>query len=109
MDKVNGDFPVQIIKENRIGETIDLSTLPLYKIRKVAPEEGRMIRDAIFNKAKLKNGLYQCTNIKCGKKSPHKGLFQIDHIIPLSKGGKTIIENLQLLCCSCNRMKSDHI
>ena len=30
-----------------------------------------------------------------------------DHIVPWSKGGKTIPENLQMLCRRCNGMKSD--
>lgn len=33
--------------------------------------------------------------------------FTIDHIIPLSEGGKTSIENLALACFHCNRKKSN--
>ncbi len=36
-------------------------------------------------------------------------IFQIDHIIPLSKGGTNKEENLWLLCETCNRAKSDKI
>ena len=41
-----------------------------------------------------------------------KGRFEFeemegDHIVPWSKGGKTVPENLQMLCRRCNAVKSD--
>lgn len=36
-------------------------------------------------------------------------LLEIDHIIPVSKGGYTVEENLQTLCWKCNRLKSNKI
>jgi site-specific DNA-methyltransferase (adenine-specific) len=33
--------------------------------------------------------------------------FELDHIIPKSKGGGDYYENYQLLCGSCNRIKGD--
>lgn len=36
-------------------------------------------------------------------------LLEIDHIIPVSKGGYTTEENLQTLCWKCNRAKSNKI
>jgi hypothetical protein len=34
-------------------------------------------------------------------------VLHVDHIIPWSKGGETVIENLQTLCSKCNLGKSD--
>lgn len=36
-------------------------------------------------------------------------LLEIDHIIPVAKGGRTVEDNLQILCWKCNRAKSDKI
>ncbi|MDE0412114.1 MAG: HNH endonuclease signature motif containing protein [Gammaproteobacteria bacterium] len=33
--------------------------------------------------------------------------FEVDHIIAEAKGGTDHIENLQLLCSNCNRIKGD--
>ena len=36
-------------------------------------------------------------------------LLEIDHIVPVSKGGQTTEDNLQTLCWKCNRAKSDKL
>ena len=40
-----------------------------------------------------------------GKGHSYQHCFEIDHIIPESKGGQAILDNLQLLCRHCNRSK----
>ena len=45
----------------------------------------------------------QCT--ECGSREN----LEYDHIIPVSKGGGNTVRNLELLCESCNRKKSDKI
>ena len=52
---------------------------------------------------------FTCCN--CGNstyKEPNL-LLEIDHIIPVAKGGCTVEDNLQTLCWKCNRAKSDKI
>lgn len=34
--------------------------------------------------------------------------MEIDHIIPVSLGGQTVLDNLCLACPTCNTHKSDH-
>lgn len=52
---------------------------------------------------------FTCCN--CGNSTQNEPnlLLEIDHIIPVSKGGCTVENNLQTLCWRCNRSKSDKI
>jgi 5-methylcytosine-specific restriction endonuclease McrA len=43
--------------------------------------------------------------VRCGKHFAYEQM-EADHITPWSKGGKTTVENCQLLCLDCNRRKS---
>ena len=45
---------------------------------------------------------------KCGKPVSEED-FEADHIFPWSKGGKTQIENGQILCSDCNKEKSNKL
>ena len=42
---------------------------------------------------------YRC--VKCGSREN----LEIDHMVPLARGGSSRLENLQLLCQDCNRRK----
>lgn len=55
----------------------------------------------------LKRDNFKC--VKCGRSpSTHPGLvLEIDHKNPYSKGGETVLGNLETLCLDCNRGKSN--
>ncbi len=67
-----------------------------------------------FNKNEKKKAYKACKGICANKKTcPRKGKkcefneMQADHITPWSKGGKTELDNCQMLCANCNRVKSN--
>ena len=45
----------------------------------------------------------------CGRSKKTGATLEVDHVIPVSKGGKTTMDNLQTLCDRCNRGKSNKI
>ena len=70
--------------------------------------QRQLMTTSLREQIKQRDG-YKC--VCCGtslKEEPHS-LLEIDHIIPVSKGGKTVPENLQTLCWRCNRSKSNKI
>lgn len=82
-----------------------IEDLPLYEIRKINPTLERELRDGAFKRAKNKRGQYQCA--MCGFQDNSRVYFQVDHITPMNNGGKTVPENLQILCRRCNGAKGD--
>ena len=67
---------------------------------------GKVVR---YNDAKNKRHLYGeqggcCTG--CGEHFRTENL-EVDHIVPRAKGGTDHLDNLQLLCGHCNRVKGD--
>ena len=52
---------------------------------------------------------FTCCNCRNSTHIEPNLLLEIDHIIPVSKGGCTVESNLQTLCWKCNRSKSNKI
>lgn len=67
---------------------------------------GQLIR---FNDARNKRRLYGEQGGYCAGCGEHFEMrnMEVDHIIARAKGGTDHIENLQLLCGACNRVKGD--
>lgn len=93
-------------EENNIKYgTRALEDLPLYEIGKINPILEKSLRDEAFEKAKDEDGNYHCAC--CGVADKSRIYFQVDHIVPMNKGGKSVVENLQILCRQCNGTKDD--
>ena len=89
-------------------EDMDMGTLKQYY-----PEYYEELREYVYQKAyDAKTGNYVAAQPSENGEyysSPHRKLFEIDHIVPISKGGKTTKENLQLLYYKDNRKKGNKI
>lgn len=55
--------------------------------------------------ANIRWEIWERDNFTC-KNCGVRKFLSIDHIIPESKGGETILDNLQTLCNPCNKRKS---
>ena len=82
-----------------------LEDLSLYEIGKINPALEKELRNKAFEKAKNTEGKYCCAS--CGAADKSRICFQVDHIIPMNKGGKSVVGNLQILCRTCNGIKGD--
>ena len=57
-------------------------------------------REEVFKRAK---GLCEYCQ---SQENYSNSTFEVEHIIPLSKDGETVLENLALSCSGCNKFKS---
>lgn len=73
------------------------------KIWKHRARDSRIISGSIRYKV-LTRAKHRCE--LCGINAEDKAL-DIDHIVPINKGGPNVIENMQALCYTCNSQKSD--
>ena len=67
------------------------------------PEYVKFVKDC------FERDNYTCKS--CGNSTHDEPnlLLEIDHIVPVSKGGYTTEENLQTLCWKCNRSKGNKL
>lgn len=98
--------------------TVTLDTPTIDALVETLSEKIRWKKSAAGQRAlmtsKLRNAIKARDNHTCCYCSvslanePHL-LLEVDHIIPLSKGGMSTSDNLQTLCWRCNRSKSNKV
>ena len=97
---------------------IELNSLTLDALAETLVEKIRWAKSAVGQRAlmttRLRNGIKLRDNYTCRQcgvsvaAEPHL-LLEVDHIMPVSKGGLSVPENLQTLCWRCNRSKGAKI
>lgn len=76
--------------------------------RKSAAGQRALMTSALRNSIK-KRDKHTCRNCAVSLAAEPHLLLEVDHIIPVSKGGLSTPENLQTLCWRCNRTKSNKV
>lgn len=92
---------------NALIKKLNNKTQTFYKDREIWDSICRVERGKVSNEIRFsiyKRDGYRCCI--CGA-SQHETKLEIDHIIPISKGGKSTEENLQTLCHNCNIQKGN--
>jgi hypothetical protein len=85
-----------------VSETDNIKNFLRNKERRTSRNINARLRFMVLNRDNFKC----CACGASPAKDPSVDLH-LDHIIPWSKGGETVIENLQTLCSNCNLGKSD--
>ena len=105
IEEANDDEPID---EESSSDVKDIKGEPV-ACKEIERPRHKTSRDVNY---RLRFKVMHRDNFKCCicGNSPAKDSaieLHIDHIIPWSKGGETIMENLQTLCSKCNLGKSD--
>lgn len=77
--------------------------MSLEAIRSIDPEYHSWLKNKVFERYMDEDGYYHSASGDYASKQ--RSNFEIDHIKPMSKGGKTTLDNLQLLTWRENRKK----
>ena len=106
LDKLDGDIEIAAAEPQTEAELRNLEQFPLQKIIELYPKIVLQLKEDAFAAARNDDGSYVCAG--CGEVFPTRLFLQVDHIVPMAKGGLSVPDNLQVLCRTCNQRKGDH-
>ncbi len=94
--------------------TVELNTPTLEALSAILVDKIRWAKSAAGQRALMTTALrrhikerdnHTCLNCRVSLAAEPHLLLEVDHIMPVSKGGPSVPENLQTLCWKCNRSK----
>lgn len=101
-----GNFQVKMLDGTEVTDwRIVESLFEIERLPQKIFERRRIKRERI---ASLRSQVYERDGGKCVECGTSEKLT-LDHIIPRSKGGKRVFENLQTMCSTCNNRKGNKL
>jgi len=91
---------------------INIKSNQVFEGKKVAAKYYKDLRPRRAVSPRTRHQVFERDNFRCrdcGASAATGATLELDHTIPVSKGGSNEIGNLRTLCSDCNRGKSDRI
>ena len=99
-------YPIEILE---LIERIENKVEDYYLDREIWQSIAKVERGKVTNKMRF--SIYNRDNYRCricGKNCRYSNDLEIDHIVPIARGGKSVYNNLQSLCRRCNKLKGSN-
>lgn len=121
--RFNGEpFESMVFWHMETGSLIKLDTITIFedrvcerwKVNNITypydpkPKIKRLLFERVAIPKDIRTYLLNIYNNRCAKCSS-KHRLEVDHIIPITRGGGNNLENLQILCKTCNVRKSNKL
>lgn len=106
--KMKPNYTLKVESHDKIIITSDNAITPRPRPIKTKKHNSRLSRSY---PARWVHIIYKRDNYKCREcgATNKDTVLHIDHIIPVSKGGRSVLSNLQTLCRECNMAKFNRI
>lgn len=93
-----------LVELKNVCKGLEASGFTLSRNKYFSKNQRSLMTPELKQQVKIRDN-YTCQC--CGKYMPDEVGLHIDHITPVSRGGKSILSNLQVLCDKCNLRKGN--
>lgn len=104
----NSSQHTKIVLNTRTIDALTQALSDRIRWRKSVAGQRALMTAALRSEIKARDH-HTCRNCLVSLASEPHLLLEVDHIVPVSRGGLSVRENLQTLCWRCNRSKSNKL